>query len=330
MIRKRRADAGVLLLNKMMSSISCLIIDQMHPSIIPMLEGLGIRVSYQPDLNAGEVKKLLPQYQGLMVRSKIFISGDLLHDAHQLRFVARAGAGVDNIDEAALQKKGIALVNAPEGNSDAVGEFAVGLLLALFRNVVKADAEVRAGQWYREANRGEEIMGKTIGLIGYGHMGKAFARRLAGFDCRVLAYDKDPAIHSDAYARVVALPDLFAETDVLSLHIPYTPENRHFADEAFFRLFEKDIWLMNLARGEVVDQRALVRLLQAGKILGAALDVLENEKLSTLTAAQQEDFRWLAQAPNVVLTPHIGGWSHQSYVKINEVLTQKIRALLEK
>jgi D-3-phosphoglycerate dehydrogenase / 2-oxoglutarate reductase len=312
-----------------MSSISCLIIDQMHPTIIPMLEELGIRVSYQPDISAADVKRLLPDYQGLVVRSKLFISADLLQGAGQLRFIARAGAGVDNIDEAALQAKGIALLNAPEGNSDAVGEFGVGLLLALLRNVVKADQQVRAGQWYREANRGEELMGKTIGLIGYGHMGKAFARRLSGFGCQVLAYDLDERISSDAYARLVPLSDLFEHAEVVSFHIPYTPANRHYGNEAFFRAFKKDIWMMNLARGEVVDQRALVALLQAGKIRGAALDVLENEKLATLTPEQQVHFDFLAQAPNVVLTPHIGGWSHQSYVKINEVLTRKIKELLQ-
>jgi D-3-phosphoglycerate dehydrogenase / 2-oxoglutarate reductase len=312
-----------------MSSISCLIIDQMHPSIIPMLEELGIRVSYQPDITAGEVKRLLPNYQGLVVRSKLFISADLLQHAGQLRFIARAGAGVDNVDEAALQQKGIALLNAPEGNSDAVGEFSVGLLLALLRNIVTADKQVRAGQWYREANRGEEIMGKTIGLIGYGNMGKAFARRLSGFGCQVLAHDIDEGITTDAYARVVPLAALFEQADVVSFHIPYTPQNRHYGNEAFFRAFKKDIWLMNLARGEVVDQHALVALLLAGKIKGAALDVLENEKLATLTPEQRLNFDFLAQAANVVLTPHIGGWSHQSYVKINEVLARKIKDLLQ-
>jgi D-3-phosphoglycerate dehydrogenase / 2-oxoglutarate reductase len=312
-----------------MSSISCLIIDQMHPSIIPMLEELGIGVSYQPDISAAEVKRLLPDYQGLVVRSKLFISADLLGQARQLRFIARAGAGVDNIDEAALQQKGIALLNAPEGNSDAVGEFSVGLLLALLRNIVTADKQVRDGQWYREANRGEEIMGKTIALIGYGHMGKAFARRLSGFGCQVLAHDTDDGIESDAYARVVPLAELFEQADVVSFHIPFTPQNRHYGNEAFFRAFKKDVWLMNLARGEVVDQRALVALLQAGKIKGAALDVLENEKLATLTPQQRLHFDFLAQASNVVLTPHIGGWSHQSYVKINEVLIRKIKELLQ-
>jgi D-3-phosphoglycerate dehydrogenase len=312
----------------MANKISCLIIDQMHPSIVPMLEALGIHVSYQPDISAAEVKKQLPAFEGMVVRSKLSISADLLAEAPKLQFIARAGAGVDNIDEAALREKNITLLNAPEGNSDAVGEFGVGMLLALFRHIVRADKEVRAGQWYREVNRGEEIMGKTIGLIGYGHMGKAFARRLAGFGCQVLAYDKDDGVQSDAHARVVALPRLQATADVVSFHIPYTPENRHFGQEAFFRAFQKDIWVMNLARGEVVDQGALVALLQSGKIKGAALDVLENEKLATLTPGQKSNFDFLAQTPNVVLTPHIGGWSHQSYVKINEVLVRKIKALL--
>lgn len=313
-----------------MSSISCLIIDQMHPSIIPMLEELGIRVSYQPDIQAAEVKKLLPEFEGLVVRSKLFVSADLLEEAHKLQFIARAGAGVDNIDEQALQQKQITLINAPEGNSDAVGEFSIGLLLALFRNIVKADKQVRAGQWYREANRGEEIMGKTIGLIGYGNMGKAFARRLSGFGCQVLAYDKDARIQSDAFAQVVPLPELQAAADVVSFHIPYTPENRYFGDAAFFQAFAKDIWLMNVARGEVLNQREVIALLQSGKLKGAALDVLENEKLQSLSPEQKADFDYLCQADNVILTPHVGGWSFQSYVKINEVLARKIKDLIKK
>ncbi len=302
----------------------------MHPSIIPMLESIGVQADYRPEIKLPEIKEILPDYEGLMVRSKLFISADILQLATKLKFIARAGAGVDNIDETALKQKGVTLLNAPEGNRDAVGEFTVGLLLALFRNIVKADKEVRNYNWQREANRGEEIMGKTIGLIGYGHMGKAFAKRVAAFGCTVLAYDKDTSISSDEFAQLVPLTALFAKADVVSFHIPYTPENHHFGNEAFFKAFQKDLWLLNTARGEVVDQLAVVHLLQSGKIKGAALDVLENEKLVTLTAEQKVTFEHLAQAHNVILTPHVGGWTHQSYVKINEVLTAKIKGFLAK
>jgi len=311
------------------NSFNCLIIDYMHPSIVPLLEALGITVSYQPEIKATAVKTILPDFNGLIVRSKLFISEEVLAGAGQLQFIARAGAGVDNIDEAALTRRNIALLNAPEGNSDAVGEFTLGLLLALFRNVVKANDEVRQSIWLREENRGEEIMGKTVGIIGYGNMGRAFAKRLAGFNCEVLAYDKNPAILPDNFALLVSLTELFNKADVVSFHIPFTPENKHLGNEQFFNLFRKNIWVLNTARGEVINQTDLVALIQAGKIKGAALDVLENEKLSTLTPVQKVNFEYLSKAENVVLTPHIGGWSHQSYVKINRVLVKKIQAFLQ-
>ena len=307
---------------------TCLIVDYMHPSIVPMLEALGITVSYQPEIKASAVKNLLPDFDGLIVRSKLFISEEVLSGANKLQFIARAGAGVDNIDEAVLSRRKITLLNAPEGNCDAVGEFTLGLLLALFRNVAKADKEVRKSIWLREENRGEEIMGKTIGIIGYGHMGRAFAKRLAGFDCQVLAYDNNNTIQPDGFARLVTLEELQAETDVLSFHIPFTPENKHLGNERFFTAFHKPIWVLNTARGEVINQADLVKLLQSGKIKGAALDVLENEKLNTLTPEQQLNFEYLSQSENIILTPHIGGWSHQSYIKINEVLVQKIKSFL--
>ncbi|WP_210516305.1 NAD(P)-dependent oxidoreductase [Hymenobacter terricola] len=306
----------------------CLIIDEMHPSLLPMLTDIGVSADYRPNLTAAEVPAALAAfpYEGLMVRSKLRVTADLLAQGPQLCYVARAGAGTDNIDEPAMAAAGVTLLNAPEGNRDAVGEYAVGLLLALLRNIARADMEVRQGQWQREANRGEEIGGKTIGLLGYGHMARAFARRLSAFGCTVLAHDKDPAVVADASAALVSLPELQARTEVLSLHIPYSPANHHFVNEALLSGFAKPVWVMNTARGEVLDHAALVRGLQAGAVRGAALDVLDNEKLNSLTAGQQAAFNFLSSAPNVVLSPHIGGWTHQSYVRINEVLVEKIRA----
>lgn len=307
---------------------TCLVVDEMHPSLHAMLANIGVEINYQPHLTAAEVPAALAAqpYEGLVVRSKLRVTADLLAHGPQLRYVARAGAGTDNIDEAAMAAAGVTLLNAPEGNRDAVGEFAVGLLLGLLRNIVRADHEVRQGQWRREASRGEEIGGKTIGLLGYGHMGRAFARRLAAFGCTVLAHDNDPAVRTDGHATLVPLAELQARADVLSLHIPYSASNHHFVSEALLMGFAKPFWVMNTARGEVVDQTALVRALQAGTVRGAALDVLDNEKLGSLTPAQQVTFDFLKSAPNVVLTPHIGGWSFESYARINEVLTEKIRA----
>ena len=307
----------------------CLIIDEMHPTLLPMLAGIGVEGDYQPTLKPAEVPAALAArpYQGLMVRSKMQITAALLAHGPQLRYVARAGAGVDNIDVAALAAAGVALVNAPEGNRDAVGEFAVGALLALLRHTTTADAEVRRGEWHREANRGEELGAKTVGLLGYGHMGRSFARRLSGFGCTVLAHDHDPTVFSDGHAQLVSLAELQARAEVFSIHIPYTPANHALVNAEFLAGFAHPFWLLNTARGEVLDLEALVAALESHQVRGAALDVLENEKLATLTPTQRARFAYLSQAPNVVLSPHIGGWTHQSYVRINEVLTAKISQL---
>ena len=307
----------------------CLIIDEMHPSLLPLLRGIGVEGDYQPKLTAADVPAALAAqpYTGLMVRSKMRITAALLAHGPHLRYVARAGAGVDNIDEDALAAAGVTLVNAPEGNRDAVGEFAVGQLLALLRHTATADAEVRRGEWHREANRGEELGTKTVGLLGYGHMGRATARRLRGFGCPVLAHDHDPAVLTDGNAELVPLAELQTRAEVLSIHIPYSEANHEFVNEAFLARFAHPIWLVNTARGEVLDHAALVARLQSGQVRGAALDVLDNEKLAALTPAQQARFDALRTAPNVVLSPHIGGWTHQSYVRINEVLAAKIAAL---
>ena len=307
---------------------TCLVVDEMHPSLQPLLQSIGIEVDYQPTLTAAEVPAALAAqpYEGLVVRSKLRVTADLLAHGSHLRYVARAGAGTDNIDEAAMVTAGVTLLNAPEGNRDAVGEFAVGLLLTLLRNIARADHEVRQGLWLREANRGEEIGGKTIGLLGYGHMGRALARRLSAFGCTVLTHDSNPAVVADQYTMLVPLAELQARADVLSLHIPYSPANHHFVNEAFLAAFTKPIWVLNTARGEVLNHAALVAGLQAGTVRGAALDVLDNEKLRQLTAAQQATFDFLKTAANVVLTPHVSGWTHESYARINEVLVEKIRA----
>ncbi|RFP63965.1 phosphoglycerate dehydrogenase [Hymenobacter lapidiphilus] len=308
----------------------CLVIDEMHSSLPDYLEPLGLTLHYRPNLTATEVPAALAAhpYEGLVVRSKLHVTRELLAYGPQLRYVCRAGAGVDNIDEQAMADAGVTLLNAPEGNRDAVGEYAVGLLLALFRHIPRADAEVRAGQWHREANRGEELGGKTVGLLGYGHMGRAFARRLSAFGCTVLAHDSDPTCPPDEYATLVPLAELQARAEVLSLHIPYSAANHHFVNEEFLAGFPNAVWLLNTARGEVLDHAALVSRLRTGQIRGAALDVLENEKPTTLTPGQQARFDYLRTAPNVVLAPHIGGWTVQSYERINAVLARKLAAFL--
>ncbi|MBD1395843.1 phosphoglycerate dehydrogenase [Pontibacter sp. JH31] len=312
-----------------MSATRLLIIDEVHPSLFPMLESIGIAYEYRPDIKPVEVCEALVGFDGLIVRSKMRITADTIKLADKLKFVARAGAGLDNIDAEALEAKGIALLGANEGNRQAVGEHALGMLLSLMRNITRGDRQVRGQVWLREENRGEEINGKTVGIIGYGHMGQSFARVLGGFGCRILAYDRYMPEKISAPAENVSLGELQAEADIVSLHIPYIPENWAFANEEFFQGFRRPIWFMNTSRGEVVDQTALVSSLQSGRLKGAALDVLENEKLHTLTELQKQTFEFLANADNVVLTPHIAGWTHESYVKINEVLVEKIARLCE-
>jgi D-3-phosphoglycerate dehydrogenase / 2-oxoglutarate reductase len=306
-----------------------LIIDEMHPSIFPMLEAIGVKADYRPTIKPIEVCEALAGFDGLIVRSKMRITAETIKHADKLKFVARAGAGVDNIDANALEERGIALLAANEGNSQAVGEFTLGLLLSLTRNIVRSDHEVRSKVWLREENRGEQIGGKTVGIFGYGNMGQSFARLLQSFGCRILAYDKFAPEKVSVPAEQVPMEVIQAEADVVSFHIPYIPENYNFADNAFFSGFKKPVWFLNTSRGEVVDQDALVDHLKKGTLKGAALDVLENEKLHTLTEKQLASFNYLVQAPNVVLTPHIGGWTHESYIKINQVLTAKIKALLQ-
>lgn len=293
-----------------------------------MLDEAGLQYTYSPEIRPEEVPTALEHYEGLIIRSKMRVTAQVLELAHKLKFVARAGAGVDNIDIAALEEKGVALLAANEGNSQAVGEFTLGLLLSLLRNVSRSHSQVRQKVWLREENRGEELSGKTVGIIGFGNMGQRFARVLQGFGCRLLAYDKFAPEKINLPVERVPLEQIQREADVVSLHIPYIKENLQFAGEAFFSAFEKPIWFLNTSRGDVVDQAALVRALQWGKVKGAALDVLENEKLQTLNPAQQETFTYLASAENVILTPHIAGWTHESYVKINQVLVQKIKELL--
>jgi D-3-phosphoglycerate dehydrogenase len=308
-------------------SRQCLIIDPMHPSIFAMLQKIGWRGVDVSEKHIEEVRKLLKNYEGLFVRTRTRVDKSLLGDAPMVKFVARAGAGLDNIDLGFLQQHGIQVLHASEGNRDAVGEYTVGALLSLLRNIPRADAEVRNSIWLREENRGEELMGKTIGLIGYGNMGQAFAKRLTGFQCTVLAYDKYKTHFSDNYANESTLQELFEKCDILSLHIPLTLETRDMVTESFLQQFVKPIVFINTSRGEMVRLSVLARAVQSGKIRGAVLDVLENEQLATLLPHQQEAFNYLRARSNVLFTPHIAGWTYESHVKINEVLVQKLKTM---
>jgi D-3-phosphoglycerate dehydrogenase / 2-oxoglutarate reductase len=310
-----------------MPSKKCLIVDSMHASLFSLFEQTGWEIDYQPEITRSEIKKILHNYQGLIVRSKTQVDRDLLGESPSLRFVGRAGAGLDNLDQEFLKSKQIRVVHAAVGNRDAVGEFTVGLLLSLLRNIPKSDAEVRGMIWDREGNRGEEINGKTIGVIGYGNMGRSFAKRLSGFGCKILAYDKYKQGFGNEHCNEAQMDQIFREADVLSLHIPLTSETRNLVNADYIKRFQKNIILVNTARGEIVPLTDLAIALENGKVRGAALDVLENEKLGTLTEEQLQSFNFLKRRTNVIFTPHIAGWTFESHEKINVALVEQIKTL---
>jgi D-3-phosphoglycerate dehydrogenase len=301
-----------------------LIIDQMHDSIVPLLEEKGHEVHFQPDIDRNGILKILHNYEGLVIRSKTPIDKPLLERGVRLKFVARAGAGLDNIDLDYLEKNAIALYAAPEGNKDAVAEHALGMLLALFNHLIQSDSQIRNGIWDREGNRGEELCGKTVGIFGFGNMGTAFAERLKGFGVQVLAYDKYKTGYGNQYVQECSFETLMEKADVLSIHVPLTEETRGFFTTEVINGFRKPFYLINTARGEVISFDTLNKALQKGKLKGAALDVLEKEKLNALTPNEKSSFELLKTHKQVLFSPHVAGWSRESYIKINEVLAAKI------
>ncbi len=299
----------------------------MHNSLFSMLEDIGWEADYQPEITREEIKSKHVGYQGLIVRSKTTIDRELLGANPTIKVIGRAGAGLDNLDLPYLLEKNIQVIHASEGNRDAVGEHAVGLLLSLLRNIPRANEEVKNFVWAREENRGSEIMGKTVGIIGYGNTGQAFAKRLSGFGCNVLAYDKYKSNFSDAFCKEVQMESIFEEADVVSLHVPLTGETRMLVDINYFKKFKKPIILLNTARGEIVALADVHQALVEGYLKGAALDVLENEKLNKLTDSQKGAFNSLRERSNVIFTPHIAGWTFESHVKINVALVHKLSTL---
>jgi D-3-phosphoglycerate dehydrogenase len=310
-----------------MSRKKCLIIDPMHPSLFSMLEEIGWESHYHPEITFEEIQREHRSYDGLIVRSKTVINRELLGETPSIRFIGRAGAGVDNLDTEYLKGKNIQIITAAEGNRDAVGEFTVGILLSLMRNIPRADKQVRDYVWEREGNRGEELSGKTIGLIGYGNMGQAFAKRLTGFGCKVLAYDKYKSGFGSSGCVEVTMDTIHRESDILSLHIPLTRETKGLVNFEYLNRFEKNIIVVNTARGEIIYLNELNQALESGKVRGAALDVLENEKLNKLSPEQKQAFESLKGKSNVIFTPHIAGWTYESHVKINVALVEKIKML---
>lgn len=302
-------------------------IDSNHPLLWAQLEQAGFQNEADFTSTKAEIEAKIHQYHGVVIRSRFKIDQAFLDQATNLKFIARVGAGLESIDCAYAEAKGISLIAAPEGNRNAVGEHALGMLLSVMNKLNRADRLVREGKWMREGNRGYELEGKTVGLIGYGNMGKSFAKKLRGFDVKVLCYDILPKV-GDENAKQVSLIELQAQADVLSLHIPWTPETDKMVNADFINAFAKPFWFINTSRGKNVVTDDLVAALELGKVLGAGLDVLEYEKLSFenlfIDTEKPKAFEYLLAAENVLLTPHIAGWTFESHEKLAQTIVDKI------
>lgn len=302
--------------------------DSNHPTLLQKLAEAGHHNVEAYNQSEQEILENQHLYDGIIIRSRFKIGKDFIDAAPNLKFIARVGAGLESIDVDYAEKREIALFSAPEGNRNAVGEHTLGMLLSLFNKLNQADRQVREGLWYREANRGVELEGKTVGIIGYGNMGKSFAKKLRGFDVEVLCYDIKEKV-GDENARQVSLAELKKNTDVLSLHTPWTKQTNRMVDEEFINSFAKPFWFLNTARGKSVVTEDLVAALNSKKILGAGLDVLEYEKSSfenlfTEEAEIPDALRELLIMKNVILSPHVAGWTLESHQKLADTIASKI------
>jgi len=310
-----------------------LFLDTNHPFLLEGLKNLNIECDEDYSSSKSEIEDKIHLYDGLIIRSRFSLNQSFLEKASKLKFIGRVGAGLENIDNEYAIKKGIRLIAAPEGNRNAVGEHALGMILSLFNKLKKADTEIRNGLWLREDNRGIELEGKTIGLIGYGNMGKAFAKKLKGFECDVICYDIIPGL-GDENARQVTLQELLDKTDVLSLHTPQTDLTVHMVNTSFLNQFHNSIYLINTARGSAIVTKDLVAAIESGKVLGACLDVLEYEKNSfenffSKENTLPEDFEYLINSDKVLLSPHVAGWTVESKFKLAETIVHKVAAMLD-
>ncbi len=303
-------------------------LDSNHPILEQGLAQMGIENHFDYKSSKEAVLKTIDQYQGIIIRSRFSIDKSFLDAATRLKFIGRVGAGLENIDIQYAKSKGIVLISAPEGNRNAVGEHALGMLLSLFNNLNKGDREVKNGIWDREGNRGYEIEGKTIGIIGYGNMGKAFAKTLAGFDCKVLCYDIDTSV-GDHNAKQVSLAEFQSFVDVVSMHLPQDDSTINLMNASFIKGFSKPFWLINTGRGKTVQTADLVEALKTGQILGAGLDVLEYEKTSFEQLNPNEiplPLQYLRKAENVLLSPHVAGWTFESHRKLAQTIVDKVKS----
>jgi D-3-phosphoglycerate dehydrogenase len=306
-----------------------LVTDQVPVGFLDALAGCGFEVVHIPVVSNAELMRSAALYSGIVVNTAIIMDAAMLEAATNLKYVLRPGSGLDNIDLEECRRRGIMVFSSPEANGNAVGEHAAGLLLSLLNHIPRAVNEVRHGQWIRKPNTGDEIAGKTVGIIGYGNTGKAFARILTGFNVRLLVYDKYLSGFGNTTVIESTMDDIFREAQIISLHIPLTPETHHLISDDFIHRCSRPFYLINTSRGPITDTSALLRGLGSGKIRGAALDVLENEKPATFTAEESQEFAELTARDNVIITPHIAGWTVQARERIFFVVLEKFRQFMQ-
>lgn len=306
-----------------------LITDKVPEGFPESFEALGFQVDYQQQISNEKLADTINLYTGMVVNTSMQLDAEMLGRAKQLKYILRPGSGLDNIDVSFAAGNGIQVFSSPEANKDAVGEHAIGLLIGLMRHIPRADAQVKDMEWIRHANTGVEIKGKTVGIIGFGNTGSGFARKLQGFEAELLVYDKYRKNFGIPYIREVSLEELQERADILSLHVPLTPETHHLVNDEFISRFKKSFYLVNTSRGGVVNLRSVCNGLAANKLRGAALDVLENEKISSYTEAEISLFKELISYDNVVLTPHIAGWSQEARANIFWLVLEKFKSWLQ-
>ena len=309
-----------------------LIVDSNHSILHETLISNDFSCDLFWDKSENELKSILPNYDGLIIRSRFKIDKALLEKCPNLKCIGRVGAGMENIDLVYAKQRGIVCLSVPEGNRDALGEQALGMLLMLFNNLKKADIEIRQGKWLREENRGIELMGKTIGIIGFGNMGSSFAKKLSGFDCKILAFDKYKNGFTNEFVKESTIQKIQDECDVISIHLPLTIETRFMINDSFIKAFKKNIYIINTARGKCLDTAALVEAIKCGKVLGACLDVLEFESDSFEGVEENqlpEPMKYLIQSDKVILSPHIAGWTHESNFKMSKLIAIKMLSVLK-
>ena len=304
-----------------------IVTDFLHPYLADWLVDKGFQVDIQETITNDELFSIIENYEGLVLSTKIKVTPTLIDKAKNLEFIARAGSGMENIDVVYAKSKGIHVVNSPEGNANAVAEHAVGMTLALLNNIVKSDAEIRNGVWQREPNKRKEIKGKTIGIIGYGHTGSRFAAKWGTFGVTILAHDKYKSGFGTTTVVEASVEDIWEKAEIISFHLPLNAETQFYCNAAFINKMKRPFWLINTSRGKIVNTANLIEGLDQGKILGAALDVFENEKFYQLEGTDLAQMQNLTKRHNIILTPHVAGWTHTSHLYLSKILAEKLDAL---